>query len=77
MITTTITDRIAELLSLFKLPTMAAECVRRFRESGHDDALDVLLETLEAELGGAARSPLRPTYTRVAPAAGEDLRIPR
>jgi DNA replication protein DnaC len=51
MITPTITDRITELLSLFKLPTMAAECARRFRESGHDDALDVLLETLEAELG--------------------------
>jgi len=46
-----IDDRIKELFTLFKLPTMAAECVRRFRNAHHDDALDVLLETLEAELG--------------------------
>jgi DNA replication protein DnaC len=46
-----IDDRIKELFTLFKLPTMAAECVRRFRDAHHDDALDVLLETLEAELG--------------------------
>jgi DNA replication protein DnaC len=45
------TERVKELLSLFKLPTMAAECVRRFRDAGHDEALDVLLETLEAEYG--------------------------
>jgi DNA replication protein DnaC len=44
-------DRIKELFTLFKLPTMAAECVRRFRDAHQDDALDVLLETLEAELG--------------------------
>ena len=46
-----ISDRIKELLTLFKLPTMAAECARRFRDAGHDDALTVLAETLEAELG--------------------------
>jgi DNA replication protein DnaC len=46
-----IDDRIKELFTLFKLPTLAAECVRRFRDAHHDDALDVLLETLEAELG--------------------------
>src|SRR5690606_39265221 len=34
-----------------KLPTMASECVRRFRDAGHDAALPVFLETLEAELG--------------------------
>jgi DNA replication protein DnaC len=45
------TERVQELLSLFKLPTMAAECVRRFRDAGHDEALDVLRETLEAEYG--------------------------
>lgn len=44
-------DRIKELFTLFKLPTMAAECVRRFRDAHHDDAVDVLLEALEAELG--------------------------
>lgn len=46
-----ISARIKELLTLFKLPTMAAECARRFRDAGHDDALRVLAETLEAELG--------------------------
>lgn len=51
MITADTGDRIRELLSLFKLPTMATECVRRFRDSGHDEALAVLLETLEAEHG--------------------------
>jgi DNA replication protein DnaC len=44
-------ERIKELFTLFKLPTMAAECVRRFSDAGHDDALEVLAETLEAELG--------------------------
>ncbi len=43
--------RIEELLTQFKLPTMATECVRRFRDAGHDPALAVLVETLEAELG--------------------------
>lgn len=51
MITADTGDRIKELLSLFKLPTMASECVRRFRDAGHDEALAVLLETLEAEQG--------------------------
>src|SRR5690606_4770004 len=46
-----VNERIAELLTLFKLPTMASECVRRFRDAGHDAALPVFLETLEAELG--------------------------
>jgi DNA replication protein DnaC len=46
-----INERIKELLTLFKLPTMAAECARRFRDAGHDDALTVLAETLEAEFG--------------------------
>jgi DNA replication protein DnaC len=44
-------DRIKELFTLFKLPTLASECVRRFRDAHHDDALEVLRETLEAELG--------------------------
>ena len=44
-------DRIKELFTLFKLPTLANECVRRFRDAHQDEALDVLRETLEAELG--------------------------
>ena len=46
-----IDDRIKELFTLFKLPTLATECVRRFRDAHHDDALEVLSETLEAEFG--------------------------
>jgi len=46
-----IDDRIKELFTLFKLPTLASECVRRFRDAHHDGALDVLRETLEAEFG--------------------------
>jgi hypothetical protein len=46
-----ISERIKELCTLFKLPTMATECVRRFRDAGHDAALPVFVETLEAELG--------------------------
>ncbi len=46
-----IDDRIKELFTLFKLPTLATECVRRFRDAHHDEALEVLRETLEAEFG--------------------------
>jgi DNA replication protein DnaC len=41
--------RLRELLSRFKLPTFAAEVVRRFDEAGHHAALGTLLEVLEAE----------------------------
>jgi DNA replication protein DnaC len=44
-----VTERIQELFTLFKLPTLADQATQRFRNSGHDDALAVLLETLEAE----------------------------
>jgi DNA replication protein DnaC len=43
------TERIGELLTRFKLPTCAAEVVRRLTDAGHDDALPTLLEVLEAE----------------------------
>jgi hypothetical protein len=48
----------AELLTWFKLPTFAAEVVRRFSEAGHADALPTLLEVLEAEarVAGSRRS---------------------
>lgn len=51
MITSDTGERIKELFTHFKLPTLASECVRRFRDAGHDGALEVLLETLEAEQG--------------------------
>ena len=41
--------RMAELLTRFKLPTFAAEVVRRFTDAGHADALPTLLEVFEAE----------------------------
>jgi DNA replication protein DnaC len=44
-------DRIAELLVLFKLPTMASQLVPRFLEAGQDEALGTLVEVMEAELG--------------------------
>jgi hypothetical protein len=47
--TPNVTDRIRELFTLFKLPTLADQATQRFRDGGYDDALAVLLETLEAE----------------------------
>jgi len=41
--------RVHELLTQFKLKTAASEVVRRFNDAGHDGALPVLLEVLEAE----------------------------
>lgn len=48
-LTTDMLTRMAELLTRFKLPTFAAEVVRRFTDAGHADALPTLLEVLEAE----------------------------
>lgn len=41
--------RLRELLTRFRLPTLAAEVARRFTDAGHRDALPTLLEVLEAE----------------------------
>jgi DNA replication protein DnaC len=41
--------RLRELLTRFKLPTFAAEVVRRLTQAGHEAALPTLLEVLEAE----------------------------
>jgi DNA replication protein DnaC len=41
--------RMCELLTRFKLPTFATEATRRFTDAGHDGALPVLLQVLEAE----------------------------
>jgi DNA replication protein DnaC len=41
--------RMVELLTRFKLPTVATEVVRRFTDSGCADALSTLLEVFEAE----------------------------
>jgi hypothetical protein len=43
--------RMRELLARFKLPTVAAQVVRRLTDAGHPDALPTLLEVLEAEAG--------------------------
>jgi DNA replication protein DnaC len=44
-------ERIRDLLTRFKLPTVSAEVIRRFTEAGHDRALPTLLEVFEAEAG--------------------------
>jgi DNA replication protein DnaC len=43
------TERIRELLTLFKLPTLSNQLVRRFCEAGYDEALGTMLELLEGE----------------------------
>jgi DNA replication protein DnaC len=43
------TERINELLGVFKLPTLAIELVPRFEQAGQQQALAVLLEVLELE----------------------------
>lgn len=48
------TDAAAAITALFKefkLPTAAAEMARRLEEAGHDDALEIVREVLEAEHG--------------------------
>ena len=45
-------ERIAALLSEWKLPTAAGELVRRLVAGGHDEALGVVAEVLELEAAG-------------------------
>jgi DNA replication protein DnaC len=47
-------DRMRELLTRFKLPTAAAEVVRRLTDAGHHDALPALLDVFETEAGERA-----------------------
>lgn len=47
--TKAVLERIRELLSSFRLPTLAREMGAAFVKSGHADALPVLLDTLEME----------------------------
>ena len=47
--TTVIQERIGQLYRESKLPTMGAQSVVRFTESGHGDALHTFLEVLEQE----------------------------
>jgi DNA replication protein DnaC len=44
-------DRLEELLTSFKLPTMAAESQKRFEQAGQHEALATYLELAEAEAG--------------------------
>lgn len=46
---TTKTDRVRELLHLFKLPTVAGQLSQRLQQAGQDEAIDTVLEVLEAE----------------------------
>ena len=49
MSTDTYTDRIRQLCTAFKLPTVGAEAVPRFQQAGYGEALETLLEVLELE----------------------------
>ena len=49
-----ITDRLVELVSSCKLPTVAAEVVARFEQAGHAPALEVLCEVFELEAADRA-----------------------
>ena len=42
-------SRMRELLTRFKLPTVAAEIIKRLTDAGHAAALPTLLEVLETE----------------------------
>jgi DNA replication protein DnaC len=75
--------RIEELLAGFKLPTLAAELVKRLTDGGHADVLPLLLEVLELEAGDrhdrrverlrrASRLPPAKTFATL-----EDARLPR
>ena len=44
-------ERIVELLTQFKLPTLAAELPARFGKDGQQEALGLVLELLEMEAG--------------------------
>jgi DNA replication protein DnaC len=46
-----LTDRLDQLLSAFKLPTVKAELVSRFHQAGQDEALETLVEVFELEAG--------------------------
>lgn len=50
-ITTAKVERIVELLHTFKLPTLATELPARFDKDGQSDALLLVLELLEMEVG--------------------------
>jgi len=76
-------DRIAELLTRFKLPSLAADLVRRFIQEGQAEALGLVLELLEAEAGDrhhrrvdrllrASKLPLGKTFDTL-----QDKRLPR
>ena len=49
MSTDTYTDRIRQLCTTFKLPTVGAEAVPLFQQAGYAEALETLLEVLELE----------------------------
>lgn len=44
-------ERIKQLFTQFKLPTISSEIVGRFVQAGHQDALTLLRDVLELEAG--------------------------
>lgn len=78
-----VTARIGELLTSFKLPTVAAELVPRFTAAGHGDVLPLVAEVLELEAGDrlerrvdrlrrASRLPPGKTFATL-----DEVRLPR
>ena len=78
-----IATRIGEMLTAFKLPTVAAELVPRFTAAGHGDILPLVAEVLELEAGDrrerrvdrlrrASRLPPGKTFATL-----EEARLPR
>jgi DNA replication protein DnaC len=49
-LTPEVMERVRALLSLFKLPTLSAQLVRRMLDAGHEQAVPTVLEVLEAEM---------------------------
>jgi DNA replication protein DnaC len=47
--TTAAADKVSQLLKSFRLPTAATEMARRLTDAGHDAALEVVAEVLQAE----------------------------
>lgn len=82
-VTPAVIERIDELLSLFKLPTLAHELSPRFEKDGHRDVLALVLELLEMEQGDrrarrverllrASKLPVGKTFETL-----QDKRLPR
>jgi len=72
-----VTERIGQLCSEFKLPTVGAEAAPWFTRAGHPDALQTLLEVLEQEAEDRQTATYHPAQTCLQAACRQDLGYPR